>query len=190
MLKNKFVVGVFIVLIIFTIFTSNVLGFSTVYNDVVYDFGDDIELYDYTFAKVAYLYTDDTNFLGVDLVTLDKEPYIEGSSYSFDKCNLIIYRHYNGVVNKQVYTDYGCSSFGKLTSKLFLYSNFDIKDKEGNVVFRKPVLSLGEVLANNNPVKTFQTTMSGIILSLTVLLVLLVGFLKAWSLLSRCLRKA
>lgn len=190
MLKNKFVVGVFIVLIIFTIFTSNVFGFSTVYNDVVYDFGDDIELYNYTFAKVSYLYTDDTNFLGVSLYTFDKEPYISGYLCGFDKCNVIVYNHYNGVVTKQIYNDYRSPDFTKLTDKLFLYSNFDIKDKSGNVVFPKPVLSLGEVLANNNPVKTFQTTMSGIILSLTALLVLLVGFWKAWSLLLKCLRKA
>lgn len=74
--------------------------------------------------------------------------------------------------------------------KNVIYSSLDLKDEFGNVVFQRPVLSLGEVLEITNPVKKFQITMSGTIIFLVVFLVSLVGFLKAWSLLSNSLRKA
>ena len=72
---------------------------------------------------------------------------------------------------------------------LVLNSNFDIYVKN-DLVFRKPVPTLGEVLEKTNPVKMFQITTSGMIVYLMVFLVSLVGFLKAWSILSNSLRKA
>lgn len=77
-------------------------------------------------------------------------------------------------------------------------SNFTIYWDEActNVFFYQPPIvlksepTLAGVLAETNPTQTFQTMMSGIIPYLVVFLVGLVAFWKAWSILSKELRKA
>lgn len=75
-------------------------------------------------------------------------------------------------------------------NKKIIYSNFDIVNDNGDVVFQKPVLTLGKVLEKNSPVKMFQIMTHGTITYLIVFLVGLVAFWKAWQLLSKELRKA
>lgn len=70
------------------------------------------------------------------------------------------------------------------------WTNCGIYYENGELVFPIPVLTLGEVLEKNNPVKNFQTMMSGIIPYLLAFMIGLVAFWKGWQFLSKALHKA
>lgn len=126
--------------------------------------------------------------------------YTGSNNFRYDVTNNRVY--FSGICykleTKADGSEWGGSPYSKengffsaiLNQDTLIYTGSNILDySTGEVVFR-PVLTLGQALEKANPVKTYQTTMSGMILSLVVFLVLLVGFLKAWSILSNSLRKA
>lgn len=188
MLKSKLFAIFLLILVLLNIFTADSFAFNFVYDSTLYDLGD-INLYTYT---VALLKSDDK----ILLFSFEQEPVSRVSSnknYIYFKNNYYYYT-YNittGVLTQnQTYPSDSETFISSDIDNCCIYSNFDIKNSSGEVVFQEPVLTLGEVLVKANPVKMFQTMTSGMITSLVVFLVSLVGFLKAWSLLSNSLRKA
>ncbi len=191
MIKSKFIIIFFIILVLSIIFTGYSSAFTFNHKGELIDLGN-TDLYAYTF--VGFVDDGETLFI----VSLEKEPVARLSS---NTSKYMLYYTGNGslyrytISDKKLYKIY--DSYSGTDERLcsfsvndMIFSDFNVKDSEGNVVFQKPVPTLGEVLVKTDPVKKFQTMISGMIVFLVVFLVSLVGFLKAWSLLSNSLRKA
>jgi len=193
-MKSKFLFIFLVVLILLNIFTVySSASFDFKYNDKLYslpdfkhfdDFiiwqnGSVIDIWSFSdFSDVRFkLKEGDYNF------NADGSYPVGVYSYwvRIDSKNNVSYLHDNKLITVS-------SSFGGNGN--LLYSTVDLKDFDGNVVFQRPVPTLGEVLEITNPVKTFQITINGMIVFLAVFLVSLVGFWKAWSILLNSLRKA
>lgn len=198
MLKNKFIIISFSLLLFFIIlfFSSNVKAVVFNTEGIEIDTGD-IELYEYT---IVYRKPKDNYYR---IYSYDSKPYIGAHntlgelSIKYPACNFISFSY---IIETNTFTTpntFSGTSVGDLmlVSRVtddgyILLNDFDLCDTEGNVVFPRPVLTLAEVLEKEKPAETFQTMMSGIIPYLLVFLIGLVAFWKAWQLLSKELRKA
>lgn len=189
MLKSKFLFIFLAILILLNVFTAYSSAFTLTYEGEKLEFGDIEEnLKEFT---IVYPYYYNGEFDSIYLFSSDIEPVIVDIEKNIVRVSGICYqgRYTNGkftVIRNNV--EYNSSTAFSVSS--VIYSTFDLKDTKGNVVFQRPVLGLGEVLEITTPMKTFQITMRGMIVSLAVCLVSLVAFWKAWSLLSNSLRKA
>ncbi len=199
-MKTKILTVIFIALFILSIWTVSCSAYTVTYNNQEIDFGD-ITLTDYVF--VVGRFGTEGKVTSIDVYCCVNEPYVwnnSNSNYSDVICFSGGYKYYYCYIDnaqKITFKDYTTNTQSLnfyLNTEKFNYelisNSFDIKDRDGNVVFPKPVLTLAEVLEEAKPVETFQITMSGIIISLTAFLVGLVAFWKAWSFLSKNLRKA
>lgn len=63
----------------------------------------------------------------------------------------------------------------------FIYTNVDICDSSGTVFFQQTPLTLEEVLMKAEAVKTFQTMMKNVVISLLVFLISFVALYKGWN---------
>lgn len=194
-------------LIILSIWTVSSSAFSVDYEGKTYDFGD-IELLNYTIAAYQQGYNSYSSSSFITIFTSDT-PFYSSSLEQISSSPTGSYIYNNSETIKSYAYSFGSNSVSSRTINLsgntliryadggfkysLIYSTHDIytsPDGTGDLVFQRPVLTLAEVLEEAKPVETFQTTMSGIIVSLTVFLVGLVAFWKAWSFLSKNLRKA
>lgn len=204
MLKSKFLIIFLIILVIlfgFSGFSKASFDFS--YNETIYSFPDLPE--DVSKENFNLIMYDGTVYY---LYSLTDRPYYDKKCTSFydeykTDCihiGVISHRYEYAPDASSVWKKVGVGRDLHLSGILepsqgywysLIYTNFDILDRSTQeVVFPSPALTLGEVLERTNPVKRFQITTSGMIISLVVFLVLLVGFLKAWYLLLNSLRKA
>lgn len=197
MLKSKFLAIFFIILILLNIFTSYSSAFVIKDDTKLLDFGDiDDQLLNYTFCY--HIVISGNNWYRL-YTTTNEMRSLSPTHGGWELKNAGLYHQWDLIELSDgsfQLADRGEkeTSGGLITDNVsfandYIYSSYDMYN--GNaLVFQKPVLTLGEALAMTNPVKTFQTMMPGMILSLVAFLVLLVGFLKAWSILSNSLRKA
>lgn len=214
-MKLKIGVLTFIILIILFTFSVNSFGFSfTGVNSEKIDIGSDFDDYiGQYYAIIHYYYLREgiyKDFQHYYIISWDELPSCTlGWSGNKDyPCYFLTLPNFD---NSNSYLDYDLKentttiqkttketlsfnnnidhNYGSYYNVLF-YSNFDIYDESNNLVFQRPVLTLGEALEITNPVEMYQTMIHGMIISLIVFLVGLVAFWKAWSLLSKELRKA
>lgn len=183
---------IFCILFCYTSFCS--ASFDFTYNDTDYSVPD-LDCYDYFFITYTNGEFQILSFESLDNITFCLVNTEIGISSS-GKVNYFETLTQNGSWSSTLENGkrYGTLSKSRTLSTI-IYSSFDITDTEGNVLFQGPVLTtetptLGEVLEKANPVETFQTMTHGMITYLLVFLVGLVAFWKAWSLLSKSLRKA
>lgn len=184
-----FIVFLFIILLFFN---NSCFAFSFQKDDIVYDFGD-VPLLNY---NILYAYYDSSNSLmQFTLYSYENEPcfnsdnnlHVKGKWFAhifFCKSNKVVIGKENNYTDESILI-----SLEQLENEC-VYSNFDIKNEEGSVLFQRPVMSLAESLVTAEPVKTYQIMIHGMIIFLVVFLVGLVAFWKAWSFLSKELRKA
>lgn len=198
-IKNKYLIVLFFVIFAFIMLSVfNKVSAFTVNNLEFPDF-DNLLSDEKDVSFIAQKDTDNCYYL---VISSSSKPDSLLSTYGYlpyyqkignDDCFFMgIYNRYKLVDNSWQFLDTGDSSMGisfYTSLSNVIYCSRDIKDSGGNVVFRGPVPTLGEVLEKNNPVQTFQTMTRGIITYLIVFLVGLVAFWKAWQLLSKELRK-
>ena len=201
-IKNKYLIILFFIFFAFIILSvSNKVSALTVKNEdntvVLPNVTSALEEKNCDTYTVFYMPSENKYFLFVF-----NKVYNEDYVYSYPRCSLqssLIYvalpSHYEYYLSADnstwIFNSYNsvCGYGGVNSSYKFLYCNIDLVDQSGNVVFQVPVLTLGEVLEQTNPVQTFQTMTRGIITYLIVFLVGLVAFWKAWQLLFKELRK-
>lgn len=199
MLKIKILSIILIIFTILNIFTvySSAFVFSNGNENI--DLGENIESKILSYCIVvwnsdkpsfAHLYTSDVPFI------MKKS---NDNIYSLSSTGVYSWYYFTDIENKNYISYEERGKVGEITSFFQFtsytpsevkYSSHDVYTDNGDLAFLKPVQPLGVVLANSNPVKKFQITTSGIILSLTVFLVSLVAFWKGWSILLKSLRKA
>lgn len=217
-IKNKYLIVLFFVIFAFIILSvsNNVSASSTktfTYNNKTYEFPTDnfldysVIIYWYTdndgncvfmaFSSNKAFYCKNVDVVGENILHVPADTSFNKIILKYDNENTDVSSPSVTVVNKssrgsEAYlsteTNLGALRVSQLQERS-VYCSHDILNVEGNVVFQKPVLTLGEVLEQTNPVQTFQTMTRGIITYLIVFLVGLVAFWKAWQLLSKELRK-
>ena len=198
-IKNKYLIILFFMVLVFVALgVFNKVSAFTVNNLEFPDFDNLLS----DKKDVSFIAKKDTDNCYYLVISSSSKPDSLLNTYGYlpcyqkignDDCFFMgIYDRYKLVDNSWQFLDTGYDSMGisfYISLSNVIYCSRDIKDSEGNVVFRGPVPTLGEVLEKNNPVQTFQTMTRGIITYLIVFLVGLVAFWKAWQLLSKELRK-
>lgn len=191
MLKSKFLFIFLAILILLNVFTAYSSAFTLTYEGEKLEFGDIEEnLKEFT---IVYPYYYKEEFQSFMLFSSDTEPVVLNSGVVRVRGICYQGQYKSGkftVLRDNIEYNSDTAFSVSIMGNGPIYSTFDLKDIDGNVVFQRPVLGLGEVLEITTPMKTFQITMRGMIVSLAVCLVSLVAFWKAWSLLSNSLRKA
>ena len=138
MLKNKlFIIFLFSFLFLLLLVTD-CFGFNVDYNKEVYTFPD-VEPNNF---NVCGVYNFSNNFW-IIVFSFNKEPYYDSSTgyLKFSgQYTKFIYKSEDGKYYSETSSS-GLASFYQISENL-LYSNFDIKDKDGTVVFQKPVLQV------------------------------------------------
>lgn len=212
-IKNKYLIVLFFILLVFVILglSNKVSAFTLETDENNYiELPDFTNLLDAEFDIVVIVKSTSSYYLYVGCSSSDMSSFGENCNSplfindgTFEYINFGKGRQYYYINGSwHIYVDYG--DLGYTDSLIFylnisgvsqnmqiLYSNYNIKNVDGEIFFQKTAqLTLGEVLEINNPVKIFQIMTHGIIPYLIVFIVGLVAFWKAWQLLLKELRKA
>lgn len=139
-MKNKIIVTfMFFLFFIFFVFITNSSAYTVTVDDHVYDFGD--IKFDYFDTGYTFVYNNPSDRI-VNIYSFNNEPILKksGDFYVLD-CNTKYHRCYCYKKNGNVYEVNSVlkegEPYGVFFASNFISSTFDIKDKDGYVVFEK-----------------------------------------------------